>query len=80
MKTFKKDTNYYDVALKHAWEQLMGKVIITRTQDLFFRDKKLFLRLSSAPLRKELSLNKSKIIDMLNQQIGEKIVTDIVFI
>lgn len=63
-----------------SWEKLMGKSIAARTTELKFRYKKLYVTLNSAPLRQELSMSKSKMIELLNKDFQEKVVEDIIFI
>ena len=63
-----------------SWERLMGQPIAKRTTDIFFKDKKLFIKLSSAPLKQELQLSKLKIIKMLNEDVGSDIIEDVVFL
>jgi hypothetical protein len=63
-----------------SWEKLMGTPVSRRTTDIFFRDNTLFVRLSSAALKHELSMSKSKIITLLNEDAGAKIVEEVVFL
>ena len=49
--------------LIHSWQEIMGKPIADRTENLFIKEKKLFVKLSSAPLRQELNLSKTKILE-----------------
>lgn len=63
-----------------SWEKVMGSPIARRTVSLYFQEKKLFVKLNSAPLKHELSMSKSKIIKMLNEDVGAALVEDIVFL
>lgn len=63
-----------------SWEKIMGNPIAKRTVQLFFQDNKLFVKLNSAPLKQELSMSKSKIIKLLNEDVGEKLIEDVVFL
>lgn len=62
-----------------SWERLMGKPIASRTSRLFVKDNVLFVRLTSAPLKSEMNLNKAKVLDILKKEFGEKVLKDIVF-
>lgn len=62
-----------------GWEKLMGKMIAKHTREISIRDKKLFLQLTSAPLRQELFYAREKIIKMVNEEAGEEVVKEIVF-
>ena len=63
-----------------SWEKLMGQTISKRTSDIFFRDHKLLVKITSAPLKQELQLSKSKIIKILNEEAGQQVVEDIIFL
>ncbi len=61
------------------WEELMGKTIASRTTKMFFKDKVLYVELSSAPLKQELTLAKPRIMEMLVAKVGAAAIEDIVF-
>jgi predicted nucleic acid-binding Zn ribbon protein len=61
------------------WEELMGKTIASRTTKMFFKGKVLYVELSSAPLKQELTLAKAKIMKLLTDKVGEEAIEDIVF-
>jgi hypothetical protein len=56
----------------------MGASVATRTEKIFFEnDSTLVVVLNSAPLRHQLNQSKSKLIKILNQEIGKEIISDI---
>lgn len=63
-----------------SWEKLMGKMIAQRTGKLFFKGKTLFVEIQSAPLKHELKLAKSKIIENFDKDIATGVVEDIIFL
>ena len=69
-----------DNELVISWEKIMGKTIAKRTQKIFIKDKKLFVKLNSAPLKSELIMSKSKIMALFFQEFGEAVVDDIIFL
>lgn len=62
------------------WERIMGLPISSRTKEIYIKDKKLFVQIDSAPLRNELLMAKSKIVTLLNKEVGEEIIEEVVFI
>jgi hypothetical protein len=58
----------------------MGNTVSKRTTNLFFREKKLIVELNSAPLKQELTLSKSKIIELFAKEVGPGIVEEVVFL
>jgi hypothetical protein len=58
----------------------MGTPIAKRTKRVFVKDRKLFVELNSAPLKHELNLSKRMILDIFDQEFGQKMLDDIIFI
>ncbi len=66
------------VNAKEAWKKLMGNGVDNYTNAVELRNDTLFVSLSSSVLREELSLGKSKIIAMLNEELGKELVKKLV--
>jgi len=66
------------VNAKEAWVKLMGNGVNNYTTAVELRNGTLFVSLSSSVLREELSLGKSKIMQMLNEELGNELVKKIV--
>jgi predicted nucleic acid-binding Zn ribbon protein len=67
-----------ELRLKENWEKIFGKTIAKYTQHISVRDKKLFLNIESASLRQELTFNKVKMIERINESIAPGFVEEIV--
>ncbi|MFD2513961.1 DUF721 domain-containing protein [Pontibacter locisalis] len=80
MKAYRLDGKLGEVQLVQNWEKIMGKPIAMKTQQLYFKDGKLFVRLTSAPLKHELNMSKSKVIELLNIEAGSDVVKDVIFL
>ncbi len=66
------------VEVKRAWSEQMGPAIEKHTLKLFLKKDTLFVRLDSAVLREELSYGKTKIINNLNESLGQELIKKIV--
>jgi hypothetical protein len=66
------------VNAREAWVNLMGNGVNNYTTAIELRNETLYVSLSSSVLREELSLGKSKILDMLNEELGKNLVKKIV--
>jgi len=66
--------------IKRSWEEIMGTPIAKRTTKLFVKDKKLFIEVSSAPLKNELILSKSKVLARIQEFPGGKSIEEVVII
>jgi len=60
------------------WNQLLGDNISQFTDKVELRNETLYVSLSSAPLREELSYGKEKIMWMLNEEMGKETIKKIV--
>lgn len=60
--------------VEEAWEKLMGRGVTSYTESVQLQNKTLIIRLTSSVLREELSYGKDKIIEMLNDEMGEQVV------
>jgi hypothetical protein len=58
----------------------MGKTIADRTSNLYIKDKKLFVKITSGPVKKELQLNKSKVMALIETEVGKGVVEEIIFV
>ena len=66
------------VNAREAWVNLMGNGVNNYTTAIELRNDTLFVSLSSSVLREELSHGKSKIISMLNEELGKELVKKLV--
>lgn len=66
------------VDVKAAWTALMGNGVNNYTTAVELRNDTLFVSLSSSVLREELSHGKSKIINMINEELGKELVKKLV--
>jgi Dna[CI] antecedent, DciA len=80
LKAYNLKSKFNETYLVAYWEKIMGASIAARTEKMYINKGVLFIRISSAPLSQELLLAKTKLIELLNNEIGEKIINDVVFI
>jgi predicted nucleic acid-binding Zn ribbon protein len=75
--------NKLDVKLKErqlieSWEELMGKTIFRATKQIYIKESKLFVVISSSVIRNEIHMLKQEIVKKLNEKAGEDIITELV--
>ena len=66
------------VDARESWKRIMGKGVNNYTTGVELRNSTLFVSLSSSVLREELSLGKSKIIKLLNEDMGKELIHKLV--
>jgi len=80
LKLYQLEGKFNETFVVANWEKIMGKTISSRTEKIYFKDKLMFLKLSSSPLKKDMMLSKQTIIDLINKEAGAKVVEDVVFL
>lgn len=63
-----------------SWEKIMGKAIALKTKELYFKDNKLFVLLTSAPLKHQLVMSKTRVMELINLEVGAGVVEEVVFL
>lgn len=66
------------IDVEQAWKNLMGNGVNTYTKEVVLKGTILYVSLTSAVLREELSYGKDKIIKMINEEMGKEVVKSIV--
>jgi len=64
--------------IEEIWEQLMGKTIARYTEKIQIHGHTLYINTSVAPLKQELTFQKEKIIQRVNEALQDKVVTEVV--
>jgi len=64
--------------IEDVWEKIMGKTIARYTDSIQIINHTLFITSQVAPLKNELLYQKDKIIERVNDALGEKAITDVV--
>ncbi len=66
------------VNVRDAWKNLMGNGVNNYTTEIQLKGSTLYVALSSAVLREELSYGKDKIIKMINEELRKDLVTNLI--
>ena len=64
--------------IEEVWEQIMGKTIARYTDKLSIIHDTLFITTQVGPLKQELIFQKEKIIQRVNEALGQKLISKIV--
>ena len=67
-----------EIDVRSAWANLMGNGVNSYTQNVVLKGTTLYVELTSSVLREELSLGKSKIIKMINDELRRDVVMNVV--
>ena len=66
------------INVQDAWKNLMGNGVNSYTQEGILKGSTLYVKLTSAVLREELSYGKQKIIAMLNEELRKEVIKEVV--
>lgn len=66
------------IDVQEAWKSLMGNGVNSYTKEVVLKGTILYVSLTSAVLREELSYGKQKIIKMINEELGKEVIKDVI--
>lgn len=67
--------------LIQAWSDVLGPQMskYTDVEHLYIKNQKLYVHVTSAALRQELSMARSMLVKTLNKRVGSQVIVDIIF-
>jgi predicted nucleic acid-binding Zn ribbon protein len=77
-KQEKLDVKISQFTVKNGWKDIVGEMVAKNTSEIFFNEKSIFITLSSAALKHELSFRKEEIITSINKFCGYKLVDQLI--
>ncbi|PSR55597.1 DUF721 domain-containing protein [Adhaeribacter arboris] len=80
LKAYRIQGKVNQVQVVASWEKIVGKAIALKTKELYFKEDKLFVLLTSAPLKHQLVMSKTRVIELINLEVGEGVVKEVVFL
>ena len=78
LKKSRLKTGIQALQIEQIWETIMGKTIAKYTDKIQIINHTLFIHTNVGPLRQELMYQKEKIIERVNEALGEKVIKDVV--
>ena len=64
--------------ITEAWEKIMGRTIANYTDKIEIINHTLFITTAVAPLKAELNYQREKIVERVNEALGEKVIREVV--
>lgn len=78
LRDYRLEDKFTEVKIQAAWQKIVGNIVFKHTKALYLRNGILYLVLTSAALKQEISYSKTKIIEKLNRKLGNAIVKEII--
>ncbi|KGO81967.1 MULTISPECIES: DUF721 domain-containing protein [Flavobacterium] len=66
------------IDVRDAWKNLMGNGVNNYTREIMLKGTTLYVELTSAVLREELSYGKEKIVKMINEEMGREVIKEVI--
>lgn len=77
LESYRLKSRLDETRVREIWAQVMGQVIAGYTTEIKLRRGKLFVAITSAALRQELSYGRDKIMRNMNEALGEDIIQEV---
>ena len=71
IRSYGMTSRFNEFEVVQAFSKIMGPVIMKKVSNAYVYQHKLFLEISSAPLKQELSMEKTKLVNMINKELGQ---------
>jgi predicted nucleic acid-binding Zn ribbon protein len=78
LKAYKWEAGIDEAKLVNSWENIVGKIIAKHTTRLKVSNRILYINVDSSVIRNELMMSRSKLIDRINEEMGGKMIAEIV--
>ncbi len=69
-----------EALLIESWNKNMGQYIVKYTEKVYFSKGTIYIRLTSAALRQELTAHSEKIKEKLNTDLGRELIQKVVLL
>jgi len=79
LKALKIDDKLKEVRLIRSWKTMVGKTIARSTKDIYIKNRKLYIILTSSVIRNELFMIRDELKNKLNEEAGDSIIDEINF-
>lgn len=79
LNNYKIKNKYDEAHIIQVWGDLMGEGVASRTENVYIKNHTIFIKVSSPPLRNELLMQKTSILNRINNNLGEEKLKEIVF-
>jgi predicted nucleic acid-binding Zn ribbon protein len=68
-----------EVSLTGEWEEIVGKIIASKTEKIVIRDGIMYVHIRSSVVKSELMMIREELVRALNDKAGEELIKGIVF-
>ena len=79
VKQYNLEGKLLEVKAVKAWETLFGSAVTRHTERVEVKNRTLYVYLRSSVVRNELMMQKSRIVETINERVGASVIDRMVF-
>jgi predicted nucleic acid-binding Zn ribbon protein len=64
------DKKFNEMEVIRCYKEVVGEVVARKTREIYLKEKTLVIKLDSGALKQELSYQKTRIIGLINERLG----------
>jgi hypothetical protein len=69
-----------ETRLINSWDKVLNPIILRYTGQLFIKNRCLYVKINSSVVKSELIMRREQLIQDLNKEVGETVITNINFL
>ncbi len=73
------ESKVFEEKILKLWPEILGAEIASYTDQLFLKNKTLYVKITSSALRNELYMCRSRLVNTINQHLGASVIETIIF-
>lgn len=73
------ESKVFEQKILKMWPEILGDEIASYTEQMFVKNKTLFVKINSSVIRNELYMCRSRITSTINQKLGANVIENIIF-
>jgi predicted nucleic acid-binding Zn ribbon protein len=78
LRELKIEKKVTEAGLINSWPSIVGPTIARQTEKVYIRNGVFYIHISSPVLRNEIAYMKTRIMEVLNEKAGQRIITRVV--
>lgn len=79
VKQYQLEGKLLEVRAVQAWSTLFGPAVARHTDHVEVKNRILYVHLRSSVVRNELMMQKSRIVEAVNERVGQSVIDKVVF-
>lgn len=76
IETYRLKGGMQQIQIHEVWNNIVGEYVAKQTEKVEIKNHQLLVKIKIPALRQEIMMAKSKLINNINQQMGERVIND----